>query len=68
MASTMNEKLHDENKKVWKIKQVHDEQEEPRGKKVSAVMLSGFVTGPKESVVASVNDSSQDGLLDDKLF
>ena len=43
----MNEKLDDESKKVWKRKQVwdeqvQDEQEKQEDKKVSIVMLSRF--------------------------
>ena len=55
------------NKKVWKRKQV---QEDKADNKVSIVMLSGFVRakGHEELAVASDNDSSQDGMLDDSIF
>ena len=55
------------NKNVWKRKQV---QEDKADTKVLAVMLSGFVKakGHEELVVASDNESSQDGPLGDSLF
>ena len=55
------------NSKVWKKKQGH---EDKANNKVSLVMLLGFVKakGHEELVVASDNDSSQDGPLGDSLF
>ena len=55
------------NKKVWRRKHV---QEDKADKKVLTVMLLAFVKekGHEELVVASDNDSSQDGPLSDSLF
>ena len=63
LESIMN--IDDETKKVWKRKhvqekQVQDQQEAQKDKKVPAVMLSGFV--------ASCEESSQDDSLGESLF
>ena len=68
MESTMNKNLDDKNKKVWKGKQVQDEQEKKEGNKVPTVMLSRFIVDCEESTVASVNDPSQDSPLNDTLL
>ena len=68
MEPTMNEKLDHENKMIWKGKKVQDDHEKKEGNKVPTSMLSRFVTDCEESAVASVNDSSQDNLLNDTLF
>lgn len=59
MESTMNKNIDDKNNKFWKIKQVQDEQvqdeqEKKEGKKVSVVILSGFIIGRTKSVVSLV--------------
>ena len=73
MKSTMNEYLDHENKKVCKGKQVHDEKvqddrEKKEGNQIPTFMLSRFVTDCKKLAATSVNDSSQDCLLNDTLF
>lgn len=73
MESTMNENIDDENKKVWKGKQVHDEQvqddqEKKEGNKVLTVILSRFIMDCEESTVALINDSIPNDPLNDTLF